>query len=141
MHLQWVSFDESQNNECSLDKLLTNHSLYVFSTKDLRTGKILDVSKEVKCLKAYPDYKISWARFPLYRDWLLSCPSCSDGIMLTDVRDVFFQSGKHSRFSASQMNYTSQCVVLIVVLFKILLLLQFNSNSRLRLCCLKSIPT
>lgn len=44
-----------------------------------------------KCPKAYPDYKITWARFPLYRDWLLDCPGCTDGVIVTDVRDAYFQ--------------------------------------------------
>ena len=43
------------------------------------------------CLEMYPDYKLSWGRFALYRDWLKDCSSCTEGIMLTDVRDAFFQ--------------------------------------------------
>ena len=51
----------------------------------------MDKSHEWKCPKDYPDYKITWARFLYYRDWLNDCPSCTDGVMLTDVRDAFFQ--------------------------------------------------
>jgi len=47
--------------------------------------------KNWHCPKAYPDYKITWARFPMYRDWLNECPECTDGIILTDVRDVYWQ--------------------------------------------------
>ena len=56
-------------------------------------GTPIDMNKshEWKCPKDYPDYKITWARFLYYRDWLNDCPSCTDGIMLTDVRDAFFQ--------------------------------------------------
>ena len=43
------------------------------------------------CAKAYPDYKITWGRFPLYKDWLHECPTCTDGVIVTDVRDAFFQ--------------------------------------------------
>lgn len=50
-------------------------------------------SREWHCPASYPDYKMTWSRFPFYRDWLANCPSCTDGVMLTDVRDVFFQSG------------------------------------------------
>ena len=50
-----------------------------------------------RCPKAYPDYKITWARFPLYKDWLEDCPSCTDGIMLTDARDAYFQAGEYER--------------------------------------------
>lgn len=48
-------------------------------------------SGEWKCPMDYPDYKITWARFLYYRDWLNGCPSCTDGVILTDVRDAFFQ--------------------------------------------------
>ena len=44
-----------------------------------------------KCLKDYPDWKITWGRFGLYKDWLRDCPDCTDGIILTDVRDAYFQ--------------------------------------------------
>jgi len=47
--------------------------------------------KRWHCPKAYPDYKITWARFLFYRDWLNDCPLCTDGVILTDVRDAFFQ--------------------------------------------------
>eukprot|EP00814_Leptocylindrus_danicus_P010754 CAMPEP_0116011296 /NCGR_PEP_ID=MMETSP0321-20121206/4490_1 /TAXON_ID=163516 /ORGANISM="Leptocylindrus danicus var. danicus, Strain B650" /LENGTH=407 /DNA_ID=CAMNT_0003480515 /DNA_START=21 /DNA_END=1244 /DNA_ORIENTATION=- len=43
------------------------------------------------CAKDYPDYKLTWARFALYKDWLLACPDCTDGVILTDVRDAYFQ--------------------------------------------------
>ena len=51
----------------------------------------MNESGEWKCPKDYPDYKITWSRFLYYRDWLNDCPSCTDGVMLTDVRDAFFQ--------------------------------------------------
>jgi len=51
-------------------------------------------SHEWHCPKNYPDYKISWARFFMYTDWLNKCPLCTDGIMLTDARDAFFQAGE-----------------------------------------------
>ena len=44
------------------------------------------------CPKDYPDYKITWARFFYYRDWISGCEGCTDGIMLTDFRDAYFQS-------------------------------------------------
>ena len=48
-------------------------------------------SHEWHCPKTYPDYKITWARFLFYKDWLADCPSCTDGVMLTDVRDAVFK--------------------------------------------------
>lgn len=53
-------------------------------------GAILD-TKDWHCPKAYPDYKITWARFLLYKDWLNECPECTDGIIVTDARDVYWQ--------------------------------------------------
>lgn len=40
----------------------------------------------------YDKYKVSHARFFLFRDWLLNCTSCDDGAMLTDLRDAYFQA-------------------------------------------------
>ncbi|KAL7501440.1 hypothetical protein ACHAWT_010409 [Skeletonema menzelii] len=51
----------------------------------------MNESHEWNCPKDYPDYKITWSRFLYYRDWLNDCPSCTDGVILTDVRDAFFQ--------------------------------------------------
>ncbi|KAL7535690.1 hypothetical protein ACHAXR_008940, partial [Thalassiosira sp. AJA248-18] len=53
-------------------------------------GKILH-TESWQCPKAYPRFKITWARFPLYKDWLEECPKCTDGVLLTDVRDSYFQ--------------------------------------------------
>jgi hypothetical protein len=53
-------------------------------------GKVINTRKW-HCPAAYPDYKITWARFLLYKDWLNDCPECTDGVMLTDARDAFFQ--------------------------------------------------
>jgi len=44
------------------------------------------------CLMKYPDYKPAWGRIPLAHDWLLQCEECTDGVMLTDVRDAYFQA-------------------------------------------------
>lgn len=55
-----------------------------------------------KCAKDYPDYKLTWARVALYRDWLLACPDCTDGVMLTDVRDSFFQRDPFSTVKPEQ---------------------------------------
>ena len=46
-----------------------------------------------KCPKSYPDYKQTHARFVLYKDWIMNdCAQCTDGIMLTDARDAFYQA-------------------------------------------------
>ena len=54
------------------------------------------------CPREYREYKLTWARFFYYRDWLLSeldCNvrergECADGIMITDYRDAYFQAGE-----------------------------------------------
>uniref|UniRef100_A0A7S2XR59 Uncharacterized protein n=1 Tax=Attheya septentrionalis TaxID=420275 RepID=A0A7S2XR59_9STRA len=55
-----------------------------------------------KCLVGLPDYKLSWARFPLYKQWLLDCKECTDGIMMTDVQDAYFQADP---FTHSSIKY------------------------------------
>ena len=44
-----------------------------------------------KCSHPYPDIKIRWSRFPLQRDWLRDCETCTGPVLITDVRDAFFQ--------------------------------------------------
>ena len=62
-------------------------------------GKALDMNHPPshhpwQCPVEYPDYKMTHGRFVLYRDWLIECTECSDGIMLTDARDAYFQAGE-----------------------------------------------
>lgn len=68
---------------------------------DGEPDKILN-TKNWHCPRDYPDYKITWARFALYRDWLQDCLDCTDGVVLTDVRDVFFQ--RDPFVTAAQLN-------------------------------------
>jgi hypothetical protein len=50
-----------------------------------------DIFKETKCAHPYPDIKIRWSRFPLQRDWLQECDSCTGPVLTMDVRDSVFQ--------------------------------------------------
>jgi hypothetical protein len=50
-----------------------------------------DIFKETTCADPYPDIKIRWSRFPLARDWLLECTSCTGPVLVTDARDALFQ--------------------------------------------------
>mmetsp|Transcript_35002 Transcript_35002/g.64811 ORF Transcript_35002/g.64811 Transcript_35002/m.64811 type:complete len:335 (+) Transcript_35002:167-1171(+) len=69
-------------------------------------GKVIDMQKSGwKCPKAYPDYKITWARFLFYRDWLKECTSCTDGVVLTDVRDAYFQRDPFVTAVQSKQNH------------------------------------
>eukprot|EP00550_Attheya_septentrionalis_P012351 CAMPEP_0198303944 /NCGR_PEP_ID=MMETSP1449-20131203/57148_1 /TAXON_ID=420275 /ORGANISM="Attheya septentrionalis, Strain CCMP2084" /LENGTH=509 /DNA_ID=CAMNT_0044006451 /DNA_START=1 /DNA_END=1527 /DNA_ORIENTATION=+ len=61
-----------------------------------------DDSSRSKCLVGFPDYKLSWVRFPLSKQWLLDCKECTDGIMMTDVRDAYFQADP---FTHSSIKY------------------------------------
>jgi hypothetical protein len=43
------------------------------------------------CAEPYLDIKSRWAKFPMGRDWLQECSNCTGPVLITDVRDVFFQ--------------------------------------------------
>lgn len=43
------------------------------------------------CIKEYPNIKPRWSRFPLLARWLQACDTCTGPVLLTDVRDVYFQ--------------------------------------------------
>jgi len=49
-------------------------------------------SKElVTCVHPYPSLKHRWARFPLLRDYLQDCATCTGPVLVTDMRDTIFQ--------------------------------------------------
>jgi hypothetical protein len=50
-----------------------------------------DIFKRTTCSHPYPDIKIRWSRFPLARDWLEECTSCTGPVLVMDVRDAYFQ--------------------------------------------------
>ena len=50
-----------------------------------------DIFKETTCAYPYPDIKIRWSRFPLMRDWLIECTTCTGPILVADARDTVFQ--------------------------------------------------
>ncbi|GAX20258.1 hypothetical protein FisN_6Hh209 [Fistulifera solaris] len=45
----------------------------------------------IVCAPPYANLKLRWGRYPLARDWLLACPTCTGPVLVTDVRDVVFQ--------------------------------------------------
>ncbi|KAL3911530.1 MAG: hypothetical protein SGILL_007246 [Bacillariaceae sp.] len=48
--------------------------------------------KEVMtCAAPYPNLKVRWGRFPILRDYLEECKTCTGPVLVTDVRDAFFQ--------------------------------------------------
>ena len=50
-----------------------------------------DIFKKTTCSDPYPDIKIRWSRFPLQRDWLKECETCTGPVLIMDVRDSYFQ--------------------------------------------------
>jgi hypothetical protein len=50
-----------------------------------------DDKELVTCWHPYPSLKNRWARFPLLRDYLEECETCTGPVLFTDTRDVFFQ--------------------------------------------------
>jgi hypothetical protein len=53
--------------------------------------KKADVLERLYCAHPYPNIKVRWSRFPLARDWLLACPTCTGPVLFTDARDTVFQ--------------------------------------------------
>jgi len=49
------------------------------------------IFKSTTCADPYPDIKIRWSRFPLARDWLVECKTCTGPVLVMDVRDSIFQ--------------------------------------------------
>jgi hypothetical protein len=45
----------------------------------------------VTCVEPYAHIKIRWSRFPIFRDLLVNCTECSGPVLVSDVRDTFFQ--------------------------------------------------
>jgi hypothetical protein len=62
-----------------------------FTNYTTNTGQLSSFNQKQKCAVGYPDYKIQWGRFPLAADWLRDCKGCTEGVMLSDVRDAYFQ--------------------------------------------------
>jgi hypothetical protein len=49
------------------------------------------IFNKTTCADPYPDIKIRWSRFPLARDWLTECTTCTGPVLIMDVRDSIFQ--------------------------------------------------
>jgi hypothetical protein len=50
-----------------------------------------DIFKKTTCADPYPDIKIRWSRYPLARDWLEECETCTGPVLIMDARDSYFQ--------------------------------------------------
>lgn len=56
-----------------------------------RTKADGDLKEMVTCLHPYPSLKNRWGRFPLLRDYLEECETCTGPVLVTDMRDAIFQ--------------------------------------------------
>jgi hypothetical protein len=72
-------------SNCTFEPFYTNETF--MAEKDMRNKIGLTV-----CIKKYPNIKQRWAKYALGRDWLQECKTCTGPVMITDVRDVYFQS-------------------------------------------------
>jgi hypothetical protein len=45
----------------------------------------------ITCADPYPYLKVRWGRFPILRDLLMECKDCTGPVLITDVRDTYFQ--------------------------------------------------
>lgn len=50
-----------------------------------------DPTQQPICTAPYLNMKPRWSRFPLQRDWLEACQTCTGPVITMDVRDSFFQ--------------------------------------------------
>eukprot|EP00980_Cylindrotheca_fusiformis_P003241 scaffold735_cov116-Cylindrotheca_fusiformis.AAC.11 len=60
----------------------------IFDKNDAKNAHDNEV---LTCADPYPYLKIRWGRFPLLRDYLQECQACTGPVLVTDVRDAFFQ--------------------------------------------------
>ena len=92
-------------------KYIENAERCTYNGTKLNNGKIVNMQKEWgwKCTKDHPDYKLSWGRFVHYKDWLDECTKCTDGVILTDVRDAYFQRDPFD--TANKRNQTHSLMV------------------------------
>ena len=52
---------------------------------------IVNDGKPAQCAYPYSDIKTRWSRFPLARDWLRDCSTCTGPVLVMDARDSLFQ--------------------------------------------------
>jgi hypothetical protein len=70
---------------CTFEPFFTPEEMKT-TDEDPNTVKGLSV-----CAEQYPDVKVRWIKFPLGRDWLRECETCTGPVLIADVRDLYFQ--------------------------------------------------
>lgn len=64
----------------------------MFSNDDKEQAEHDEHEKEMRsCVAPYDKLKSRWGRFPFLRDRLKECETCTGPVLITDVRDTFFQ--------------------------------------------------
>ena len=53
---------------------------------------IEDYMSLTTCVHPYTNIKSRWVKYPLARDWLEECKTCTGPVLISDIRDVFFQA-------------------------------------------------
>ncbi|CAB9526818.1 expressed unknown protein [Seminavis robusta] len=76
-----------ENNVMIKTLKMVNCSIHFFREKD----KDLISLENKMCVHPHPDLKIRWGRFALMGDWLEECQQCQGPVLVSDIRDTFFQ--------------------------------------------------
>mmetsp|Transcript_41817 Transcript_41817/g.100366 ORF Transcript_41817/g.100366 Transcript_41817/m.100366 type:complete len:466 (+) Transcript_41817:802-2199(+) len=79
LHSQGVQMYEVQKINCTFS-IIDESKIKNQNDKEIQT-----------CLHPYPTLKNRWARYPLLRDFLQKCSTCTGPVLHTDMRDAFFQ--------------------------------------------------
>ena len=53
---------------------------------------IEDYESLTTCVHPYTNIKSRWVKYPLARDWLEECKTCTGPVLISDIRDVYFQA-------------------------------------------------
>ncbi|CAB9498891.1 expressed unknown protein [Seminavis robusta] len=83
LKIQNVTMKRIQKINCTYDLL----EIRGRDKKNLNSHQI----EVATCADPYPNLKIRWSRFALLRDYLEECKECTGPILISDVRDTFFQ--------------------------------------------------
>jgi len=85
-----VTYLESKNVQIA-KVTFTECTHGMFDDED-KTKEATGHEKEARsCVAPYDKLKSRWERFPFLRDRLKECQECTGPVLITDVRDVFFQ--------------------------------------------------
>ena len=101
-----VGIDEtttSHNMEITNYLTQQNVTVYILQSTNC-TAAYYQASTVIQCVTPYPDLKVRWSKYALAADWLRACATCTGPVLLTDVRDVLFQSNP---FTGAYNNITS----------------------------------